>query len=104
MSRLRPIAVIAAAAALSACSTVERVSHMLGTTNTANAHAEPQEGRVSILSSDQALTPDPSLAGHTIAVPPASPLRSVLSLVHAAATSVTAIATDFLSGSMPLPS
>ena len=74
MSRLRPIAVIAAAAALSACSTVERVSHMLGTTNTANAHAEPQEGRVSILSSDQALTPDPSLAGHTIAVPPASPL------------------------------
>jgi outer membrane protein assembly factor BamB len=42
----------------------------------AQGPAEPQEGRVSILATDQALTPDPSLASHTIVVPPASTLAS----------------------------
>jgi outer membrane protein assembly factor BamB len=74
MSRLRPIAVIAAAAALSACSTVQRIGHVFGGGDSAPAHAEPQEGRVSILASDQALTPDPALAGRTVVVPPAEPM------------------------------
>jgi outer membrane protein assembly factor BamB len=74
MSRLRPIAVIAAAAALSACSTAQRIGHMFGGNSHPPAHTEPQEGRVSILASDQALTPDPALAGHTIVVPLAQPV------------------------------
>jgi hypothetical protein len=76
MIPLRPIAIIAAAAALSACSTVQRVGAMLpfGHGDRAPANAEPQEGRVSILASDQALTADPSLASHPIVPPPATAL------------------------------
>lgn len=69
MSSLRPIAIVAAAAALSACSTIQRVGSIFGHEATPR-NAVPQEGRVSILASDQALTADPSLASHTIAVPP----------------------------------
>jgi outer membrane protein assembly factor BamB len=59
-----------AAAALSACSTVQRVSHLFAGGQHADPHAEPQEGRISILTTDQALTPDAALAGHTITPPP----------------------------------
>lgn len=71
MRPLRPIALVAAAVALSACSTVQRVGSMLPFThnNTPQTNAVPQEGRVSILASDQALTADPALAARTIVVP-----------------------------------
>jgi outer membrane protein assembly factor BamB len=73
MSRFGPIAVLAAAAAaLSACSTVTRIGEAInpfdggdGPTQTA-----PQDGRVSILAFEQQLTPDPALASRTITVPP----------------------------------
>src|SRR5688572_24684694 len=68
MSRLGPIAVLVAAAALSACSTVQRVGGLFdgddGPTQTA-----PQDGRISILTFEQQLTPDASLAGRSI-IPP----------------------------------
>ncbi len=68
MRPLRPIAIVAAAAALSACSTIQRVGNMFGH-EAPQRNAVPQEGRVSILASDQALTADPSLASHPITVP-----------------------------------
>ncbi len=69
MRPLRPIAIVAAAAALSACATVQRVGAIFGHADATPHNAVPQEGRVSILASDQALTADPSLASRTIVVP-----------------------------------
>ncbi len=74
MSRLGPaLAVLAAAAALSACSTVGRIGGALNPFDGGDAPREtaPQDGRVSILAFEQELTPDASLAGRTIVVPPA---------------------------------
>jgi outer membrane protein assembly factor BamB len=72
---LGPIAALAAATALSACSTVSRVGDAMwpfdGGSSDAPASA-PDDGRVSILAFEQQLTPDPSLASRTIAVPPAA--------------------------------
>lgn len=74
MSRLGPIAILAAAAALSACSTVERVGDVLnpfdGGGEEAQRETAPQDGRISILAFEQELTPDNALSGRTIAVPP----------------------------------
>jgi outer membrane protein assembly factor BamB len=73
MSRLGPIAAaLAAAAALSACSTVARVGGMFDG-EAAPAQTAPEDGRISILTFEQALTPDPALAGRTVIVPPAAP-------------------------------
>ncbi|MEJ0059119.1 MAG: PQQ-binding-like beta-propeller repeat protein [Terricaulis sp.] len=71
MSRLGPIAAaLAAAAALSACSTVSRVGDMFGGGNDEPTQTAPEDGRISILTFEQALTPDPALAGRTVVVPP----------------------------------
>lgn len=72
MKPLRPIALIAAAAALSACSTVSRVGDAMWPFDGGEPAQEtaPEDGRVSILAFEQQLTPDPALATHTIAVPP----------------------------------
>lgn len=74
MRPLRPIAIVAAAAALSACATVQRVGAIFGHADATPHNSVPQEGRVSILASDQALTADPSLASRTIVVPLATDL------------------------------
>jgi outer membrane protein assembly factor BamB len=74
MSRLGPIAVLAAAAALSACSTVERVGSALNPFDgggEAAPTARPDDGRVSVLAFEQELTPDPALAATRISVPAA---------------------------------
>jgi len=71
--RLGPIAVLAAAAALSACSTVERVGSALNPFDgggEAPREAAPEDGRVSILAFEQDLTPDSALQSRTIVVPP----------------------------------
>lgn len=74
MIRLGPIAALAAATALSACSTVARVGDAVWPFDgdPAEAAATPEDGRVSILAFEQQLSPDPALAGTTISVPPAS--------------------------------
>lgn len=73
VGRLAPIALLAASTALSACSTVNRIGDAVwpfdGSGNQQQASV-PEEGRISILSSDQSLTPDPALAGRAIVVPP----------------------------------
>lgn len=73
LGRLGPIAMIAATAALSGCSTVSRIGDAVWPFDGGSAapeRAEPQDGRISILASEQALTPDPALAQRTIVVPP----------------------------------
>ena len=72
MSRLGPIVVLAATAALSACSTVQRVGSLVGGGNHHPTQTAPQDGRVSILTFEQQLTPDPALNGHAIVVPAAT--------------------------------
>lgn len=64
MNRLAPIAVLAAAAALSACSTVSRIGDAVNPFNDNPAPTEtaPQDGRVSILTFEQQLAADPALA------------------------------------------
>jgi outer membrane protein assembly factor BamB len=72
MSRLVSVAVLAAAAALSACSTVQRVGDAVWPFNGGDndeGPTAPQDGRLSILTFEQQLAPDPSLAGRTIATP-----------------------------------
>lgn len=73
MSRLVPLAVIAAAAALSACSTVQRVGDAVWPFNGGGddeaSQTAPQDGRVSILTFEQQLAPDPTLAARTITTP-----------------------------------
>jgi outer membrane protein assembly factor BamB len=73
-SSLAPLAVIAAATALSACSTVSRVGDAVWPFDGSdNARAEtPDDGRVSILAFEQQLTPSPELAGRAIVVPPST--------------------------------
>jgi outer membrane protein assembly factor BamB len=72
MNPLRPIALIAAAAALSACSTVGRIGEALNPFDGADAPQQtvPEDGRQSILAFEQQLTPDPTLAAQAITVPP----------------------------------
>jgi outer membrane protein assembly factor BamB len=77
MSRSVPLAAIAAAALLSACSTVSKVGDAVWPFNghhKADANAEPQDGRVSILTFEQQLAPDPDLSGHAIVVPAPAPI------------------------------
>jgi outer membrane protein assembly factor BamB len=72
MSRLGHLATFAAVAALSACSTVQRIGSAINPFDGGDAPAQtaPQDGRVSILAFEQQLAADPALAGRTIAVPP----------------------------------
>ncbi len=77
MKPLRPIALIAAVTALSACSTVSRIGGALNPFDGADAppvQTAPQDGRQSILSAEQDLTPDPTFAARAITVPPAVPV------------------------------
>lgn len=64
MNRFGPIAALAAAAALSACSTVQRIGDAVNPFNDGNAPTQtaPQDGRVSILTFEQQLAADPALA------------------------------------------
>jgi outer membrane protein assembly factor BamB len=72
MKPLRPIAIIAAVTALSACSTVSRIGGALNPfDDPPTEHTTPQDGRQSILSADEDLTPSPEYASRTITVPPA---------------------------------
>jgi outer membrane protein assembly factor BamB len=69
------LAALAAAAALSACSTVSRVGDAVWPFDGGGegARAEtPDDGRVSILAFEQQLAPSPELAGRTITVPPST--------------------------------
>lgn len=70
---LRPIAIIAAVTALSACSTVSRIGGALNPFDGADAPTQtaPQDGRQSILSAEEDLTPNAEFAARTITVPPA---------------------------------
>jgi outer membrane protein assembly factor BamB len=72
MSRLGPIAVLLAATALSACSTVSRIGGALNPFDGGDSPSQtaPQDGRVSILAFEQDVTADPTLAARTIVVPP----------------------------------
>lgn len=72
MKPLRPIVLLTAAAALSACSTVSRIGSAINPFDGGDAPAQtvPQDGRVSILAFEQQLTPDATLAGRTITPPP----------------------------------
>lgn len=72
MKPLRPIALLAAAAALSACSTVSRIGEAINPFDGGDAPRQtaPEDGRVSILAFEQQLTPDPALASRTITLPP----------------------------------
>lgn len=72
MGRASALAIIAAAAALSACSTVQRVGGALNPFDGGDAPPQtaPQDGRVSILALEQDLTPDPALASRAIVLPP----------------------------------
>jgi outer membrane protein assembly factor BamB len=70
--KLGPLAAIAAATALSACSTVGRVGDAIWPfdgESDAPAQTAPEDGRVSILSFEQDLAPDPALASRQITVP-----------------------------------
>ena len=72
MSRNSKVALmIAAAATLSACSTVNRIGSAINPFDGGDAPAQtaPQDGRVSILTFEQQLTPDPALQSRTITVP-----------------------------------
>lgn len=71
MKPLRPIALVAAAAALSACSTVSRIGDAINVFDREQpTQTAPEDGRVSILAFEQQLTPDPALAGRAIVPPP----------------------------------
>jgi len=75
MSRLGPtLAVLAAATALTACSTVSRVGSAINPFDgggDAQETVRPDDGRISVLAFEQELAPDPSLAGVRISVPAA---------------------------------
>jgi len=74
MSRtVASLAVLAAAAALSACSTVSSLNPFSGNNEPRNAGSDvPQNERISILTFEQELTPDPELA--TRAITPPAPI------------------------------
>jgi outer membrane protein assembly factor BamB len=71
MKPLRPIALVAAAAALSACTTVSRIGSAINPFDGGNQPTQtaPQDGRISILAFEQELRPDPTLAARTIRPP-----------------------------------
>ncbi len=72
--RLGPVAALAAATALSACSTMQRIGNTVWPfdgANNAPTQTGPEDGRVSILALEQQLTPDPALAANPGAPPPA---------------------------------
>jgi outer membrane protein assembly factor BamB len=72
MKPLRPIALVVAAAALSACSTVSRIGDAINVFDSdAPTQTAPEDGRISILAFEQQLTPDPALASRPIVPPPA---------------------------------
>ncbi|MBI1250344.1 MAG: PQQ-binding-like beta-propeller repeat protein [Alphaproteobacteria bacterium] len=71
MKFVRPVVLAAAAASLSACATVGRLNPFGG--EDAPTQTAPQDGRVSILTFEQALTPDPQLQAQTIVVPAPAP-------------------------------
>ena len=67
-----PFVALAAAAALSACSTASRIGDAVWPFNgsdEATTETAPQDGRVSVLSFEQQLAPDPALASRTINPP-----------------------------------
>lgn len=72
LTRLGPIAILAAAAALSGCSTASRIGGALNPFDGGDAPREtaPEDGRVSILAFEQTLAADPALAQRRVAVPP----------------------------------
>lgn len=73
MSRLATIAALAAAAALSACSTAQRIGDAVWPFEGSNEPSTsdiPQEGRISIMAFEQQLAPDPALASQRITLPP----------------------------------
>lgn len=72
MKKLAPLAAVAAAALLSACSTVGRVGDAVWPfgDDEAPTQTAPEDGRISILTFEQLLTPDPNLASRAIVVPP----------------------------------
>lgn len=72
MSRLGTIAALAAVAALSACSTAQRVGSAVWPfgNNEPSTSDIPQDGRVSIMAFEQQLTPDPALEARRIVLPP----------------------------------
>lgn len=75
MSLKQPLAVLAAAAALSACATASRIGDAvwpLGD-DPAPQQTAPQDGRVPILTFEQLLTPDPELVARGVIVPAPSP-------------------------------
>ena len=70
MKPLRPIALIAAAAALASCSTVSRIGGAINPfDNDEPSQTVPEDGRVSILAFEQQLTPDATLQGRSITPP-----------------------------------
>jgi outer membrane protein assembly factor BamB len=74
MSALSRVAILAAAAAVSACSTASRVGDAIWPFNDdAPAAIAPQEGRSSVLAIEQQLTPDPALAAQPVIIPAAVP-------------------------------
>lgn len=69
-----PLVALAAATALSACSTASRIGDAVWPFNgdgDAPVETAPQDGRISVLSFEQQLAPDPALASRTISLPPA---------------------------------
>ncbi len=74
MSRLGSVAALAAAALVSACSTMSRVGDAVWPFNDGGGEAAaataPEDGRVSVLATEQQLTVDPALAGQPIVSPP----------------------------------
>jgi outer membrane protein assembly factor BamB len=76
MTRVSTIAALAAVTALSACSTVGAVGDAVWPFgDDPETRTAPQDGRISILTFDQALEPDPGLAGRIIAPPAPLPLQ-----------------------------
>jgi outer membrane protein assembly factor BamB len=81
MTRFVSLAILAAAAALSACSTVGNAADAVWPFNDGGGERRdprlvPEEGRISILTFEQQLSPDPALASKPITPPAASPLVS----------------------------
>lgn len=79
MSRLVSAAVLAAAAVLSGCSTVQRVGDAVwpfGGGDEGPRETAPQDGRVSILTFEQRLAPDPALASRPIVAPAQAPMAN----------------------------
>ncbi|MBL8550874.1 MAG: PQQ-binding-like beta-propeller repeat protein [Hyphomonadaceae bacterium] len=75
MTTSRTIAVLLAAAALAGCGTVGRAADSVWPFNGGgdDAPAAPEEGRISILTFEQQLAPDPDLQARAIVVPAPAP-------------------------------